>query len=254
MIYWNNNNFCDKGFIINLKDRPERLERSLKELNKSKITGVERFDGIIIKDPNFSDFGCTESHIAIAKKQVENNWEYVLYLEDDIIFDLFYHENQRKISYDKVINQIIEDFKTFKPDVLWLGTRPETYVEKFSKVLVKPNKTLMSHAYVGSLKFAKFVVENFDYKTLNHFSYKWPIDFFISQINVKDDWQIMLKNGGEVILKNDLNVYMTLPMIFNQGEGYSDIINRHVDYSIWVRGSINEYANIKKLKMEGYYE
>jgi GR25 family glycosyltransferase involved in LPS biosynthesis len=251
MIKWFGEYLCDAGFLINLKERTDRFNIAEKELIDGGIEGVERFDAVVITEPDFIKYGCTQSHIEIAKKQIENNWEYVLYLEDDIKTEYYYSETIPSTSVDrkKVSTSIINDLSEYKPDVLWLGVRPEENTEYVSNNLVKTNKTLMSHAYLGSLKYAKFLIENLRYADNKHFSSRLPIDYFISQLTEKNCWQINSFENGENILKNDLKVYMSSPLIFNQGASFSNIIDRDVDYSIWVRGCIDAYVNIDKLKI-----
>jgi GR25 family glycosyltransferase involved in LPS biosynthesis len=251
MIKWYGEFLCDAGFLINLKERTDRFNVAEKELIDSGIEGVERFDAVVITEPNFIKYGCTQSHIEIAKIQIENNWEYVLYLEDDIKTEYYYSQTipLETVDRKKVSTSIINDLNQYKPDVLWLGVRPEENTEPISNNLVKTNKTLMSHAYLGSLKYAKFLVENLLYTDNQHFSYRLPIDYFISQLTEKNCWQINSFKNGENILNNDLKVYMSSPLIFNQGESFSNIIDRDVDYTIWVRGCIDTYVNIDKLKI-----
>ena len=62
--------------------------------------------------------------------------------------------------------------------------------------------------------------------------------------------QINSYKNGENILKNDLKVYMSIPLIFNQGASFSNIIDRDVDYTIWVRGCIDAYVNLNKLNIK----
>ena len=252
MIKWFGKKLCDKGFLINLKERTDRYERSVDNLNIAGITGVKRFEGVKITNPQFLKYGCTQSHIEIAKKQIKNKWEYVLYLEDDIVTDFFYSLNfpNDKINKEEVSSQIINEINDKKPDVIWLGVRPEEYTEYVSNCLVKPNKTLMSHAYIGSLKFAKFLVDNLKYDNPKHFSSSWPIDFFISQINTKDCYLIDLRDSENIMKTNDLKIYMTTPMIFTQGASFSDLTDNMVSYEGWVRGCYNEYVNINKLNIK----
>lgn len=254
MVLWYGNKLCDAGFVINLSNREERMKRTISELEKSKIEGVQRFDACVINEPEFVKYGCTQSHIEIAKKQIENNWEYVLYLEDDIISDFFYDysTDNSKIDRHKVSQEIISGLNEKKPDVLWLGVRPETYTEKVTDCFVKPKTTLMSHAYLGSIRFAKFLVEYLKYDERNHFSHKWPIDFFISQINVKDNWTLASYKDGDILKNNNLEVLMTTPMIFNQGHSFSDLLDRNVNYVEWVQGCYSEYVNTNKLEIKKF--
>ncbi len=254
MVRWNNNELCDAGFLINLKEREDRLNDSYDTFKMIGLEGIERFEACKI-DAEFCKYGCSQSHLEIAKMQISNQWDYVLYLEDDVCLDFFYAYdiNPQKIDQKKVVDEIISDFKKNKPDVLWLGVRPEEYCEKITNTTVKPKKTLMSHAYIGSLKYANFLVDHYKYYSYEHFSHRWPIDFFMSQINVKDDWKVKQKwEDYQSILNNDLDIVMTVPMIFNQKPSLSNLLDRKVDYIEWVRGSYNEYANYNKLNISPF--
>jgi len=253
MIKWFGEKLCDAGFLINLKHREDRYQRARKNLRECKLTGVKRFEAVIITDPNYVKYGCTQSHIKIAKKQIKNNWEYVLYLEDDIVTDFFYDENtdNSKIDKIKVVKNIIKDLNEHKPDVLWLGVRPESDTKKITDTMVLASKTLMSHAYIGSLTYAKFLVENLKYQKSNDFSQNWPIDFFISQIGTKDDWKLDSAPNSN-FKNNKLKIYISTPMIFNQGGSYSDLTDNDVNYEVWVRGCYNAFINTKKLNIKTF--
>jgi GR25 family glycosyltransferase involved in LPS biosynthesis len=254
MIKWFGIDICNAGFLINLEERNDRYLRSVETLSECNITGVERFNAVVINDSVYHKYGCTESHIQIAKLQIENNWDYVLYLEDDIIEDYFYNHSipNHLINKEKVTKSIIKDFKKHKPDILWLGTRLEDYTSKFSNFLVKPKKTIMAHGYIGSLKFANFLVNHLKYRDQDHFSGGWPIDFFMSQIVSKDDWRVRDLDNDKIIINNDLKVFVSIPMIFNQGKSHSNLTDNFVSYEGWVRGCFNKYADINKLKIKTF--
>lgn len=252
MVKWFGKKLCDAGFLINLKSRKDRYSRAINELKKSGINGVKRFDAVIIDDPNFIKYGCTQSHIDIAKLQLENDWEYVLYLEDDIVSDFYYKNSLMSANIDKkeISKNIIKELNDKKPDILWLGVRLESETEYVSNFLVKPKETLMSHAYLGSKKYAKFLIDNLIYQDGGHFSGRYPIDFFISQITSKNDWRLDSFDKDNIMKNNDLVVYVTVPMIFNQGESFSDLTDNYVNYVTWVRGCFEAYANIDKLNIK----
>lgn len=251
MVTWNDKKLCDGGFYINLDSREDRRISCENELNKCGIKGVERFSAIKIEDETFSKFGCTESHIQIAKKQIENNWEYALYIEDDIETCLYYDMETKQDSVDilQLTNEIVDNLHEHKPDVLWLGVRLEGMAEPLSNVFIKPKKTLMSHAYIASLKFAHFLVDYLDYKKLSYFAYKWPIDFFISQTGIKTDWTIEAYESNNFI-NNDIKILATIPLIFSQKPSYSDLTDSYTDYDLWVKQSFTYYANYKKLNVK----
>ena len=252
MVSWLGKNLCDAGFVINLKDRKDRFDRFSNNISMAGIEGVDPFEAIEIIDEPYHKCGCTQSHIEIAKKQIENSWDYVLYFEDDCVFDLFYNHTIDKsdIDYDRVVEKIIEGLNEHKPDILWLGTRPEDYAEPFSDVFVMPKKTIMSHCYLGSLNFAKFLVENLKYTNPDHFSHMWPIDFFISQIANPIDWKIKEFDKERVMSNHDLKVYLTSPMIFNQGSSFSNLTDNFASYENWVRGCYVRYVDPKKLNIK----
>ena len=256
MIKWYGEKIADAGFVINLQSRYDRLENVWCTLKSSNITGVKRFDAIHKRG------GCTLSHIEVAKLQIKNNWDYVLYLEDDIKLDIFYepqYSDQEKcpskeIDVKKVVKHIKEDLLKHKPDVLWLGTRPEGPVQQISNMFLRPEKTVMAHAYIGSLKYAKFIVDNLKYEENTHFTCKWPIDLFISELNNKEKPELFedICTGQAEFLNNDLKVYMTMPNIFIQGPSYSDLDHQFVDHEIWVKGCFEDHINFENLDIKKY--
>ncbi len=256
MIKWYGEKIADAGFVINLQSRNDRLKSVWNTLKSTNITGVERFDAIKKRD------GCTFSHIEIAKLQIKNNWDYVLYLEDDIKLDVFYEPqypdqekcSSKEVDIKKVVKHIKKDFLKHKPDVLWLGTRPEGPVKQISNMFLRPEKTVMSHAYIGSLKYAKFIVDNLKYEENTHCTYLWPIDLFISELNNKKTWRLFSKDytHSDPILNNDLKVYMTIPNIFIQGPSYSDLDHKFVDHEIWIKGCFEGSIDYKNLKIKKY--
>ena len=109
-------------------------------------------------------------------------------------------------------------------------------------MFLRPVKTVMSHAYLGSLKYAKFLVNNLNIEGEGDITKNWPIDFFISELNNKKDHKLYdpgYKNQ-EVILNNDLKIYMTLPNIFIQGPSYSDMDNIFADHKLWIKCCFEE--------------
>jgi|14BtaG_2_1085337.scaffolds.fasta_scaffold02903_6 GR25 family glycosyltransferase involved in LPS biosynthesis len=250
MITWFNKKIADAGFIINLKQRKDRLQSAYKALDNANIKGIKRFNAVtgMPKPGN----GCTQSHIDIAKLQIKHNWEYVLYLEDDIHLDVFYDGQSENIDFKAVAGNISEELQYHKPDILWLGTRPLGPVEKISNMFVKPSKTVMAHAYLGSLRYANFVVDNLDWRDQGCVSGGWPLDFFISELNNKQDWRIYREQltNRESILNNDLKIYMTIPNIFVQGPSHSDLENRFVDHKLWIKSCFENWVNLSELNIK----
>ena len=160
MVTWNNIKVADKGFLINLKEREDRLNQSISELEKNNIVGVERFDAIKITEDSDQGWvirGCTHSHMDILKLQVKNKWEKVIIFEDDFYLDVCDNQN-RELSNNMIENIYHTDF-----DILFLGACLLEPVKYFTENLIKPNKFVQTTTYITSLKFAEYVVKNFNY-------------------------------------------------------------------------------------------
>lgn len=78
--------FVDKVVYINLAERTDRKESIELQLKKIGVpqNKIIRFDAV--RNDNGS-LGCTLSHIGVMTMAEDNNWENVLVLEDDMIFN-----------------------------------------------------------------------------------------------------------------------------------------------------------------------
>jgi GR25 family glycosyltransferase involved in LPS biosynthesis len=130
-------------YLINLGKRNDRLEKCSKMLNTQHIN-FNRFSAIApdlskIKDDilwnrssrNFcrrdrrrrkdkytiGALGCKMSHYYVIKKAKENNLDYVIILEDDIIFNQNYLDNKKDID-DNILKLINEQHQW---DVIYIG-------------------------------------------------------------------------------------------------------------------------------------
>ena len=142
----------DKIYCINLDRSKERWEIIKENANKSNIE-IHRFEGI---DGNIIDkkmlekkynikinhklrkgtIGCALSHISLIKKISEENNNYVLILEDDVIIPEDF--NKKVNSY---LSKIDFDF-----DILFLGGC-NIYGHEFKTNFVKPIQTDDQHLY-----------------------------------------------------------------------------------------------------------
>lgn len=82
-IHWG---FVDKVVYINLAERTDRRESIEFQMKKAGIpqNKIVRFDAI--KNENGA-LGCTLSHIGVMTMAKKNNWQNVLVLEDDMVFN-----------------------------------------------------------------------------------------------------------------------------------------------------------------------
>jgi GR25 family glycosyltransferase involved in LPS biosynthesis len=127
-------------YVINLKRRPDRKNRSVAALNELNLSHklVEAVDGKTMKedilkelgirlmpsyrDPhsgrfmNYGEIGCFLSHYNIWKEAVENNYEKIIILEDDARFEMNF-----KSTFKGVMNQI--SAKGIEWDLIYLGRK-----------------------------------------------------------------------------------------------------------------------------------
>jgi len=245
MILWHNKPLCSAGFVINLASRPDRKASAIKELEQSGISGFEFYNATTLSDPDWQAYGCTQSHLDLFKIQIENNIDYLLILEDDIHTSYTYSTLNKITKIDKQIkyaHNCIDSFHHLKPDLLWLGSRVEQDVDYYDDYISFSNKTLTAHAYISSLSLAKFCVENFKYNEHGHLSYRYPIDFFLSQLKIKTDHQIINNINNKAFVTNNLVTSVSNCLIFNQKPGYSNIIHKDIDYGIWIAGCHEHYC------------
>jgi len=71
-----------KKYIINLKRREDRRKKAIKEMEYVGWNNYELFEAI---DTN-SYIGCAKSHVALARKLLDSNEQYIIVVEDDLFF------------------------------------------------------------------------------------------------------------------------------------------------------------------------
>jgi GR25 family glycosyltransferase involved in LPS biosynthesis len=229
MVTWDGIKIADKGFLINLEEREDRLKESLSELKSNNIVGVEKFNAIKIiedSDNGWTIRGCTHSHMEILKSQVENKWEKVIIFEDDFFLDICDIEI-KTMSNDMITRIYNTDF-----DLFFLGAcllEPSNFVNDY---LIKPNKFVQTTTYLTSLKFAKYVVDNFNYLDKELVTYGEQIDSYYSVLATKTHWRINSSmKGVNEIKEHNLKIYFHKPVLFNQRDSYSNITNTNTSYS-----------------------
>lgn len=246
MVTWNDIKIADKGFLINLKEREDRLLLSVDEFEKNNIEGVERFDAVKITEDSDAGWvirGCTHSHMEILKIQVENKWEKVIIFEDDFFLDVCDNQN-RKIDNEMIAKIYSTDF-----DLLFLGACLLEPAELISENLIKPDKFVQTTSYITSLKFAEYVVNNFNYLDKELVVYGEQIDTYYSVLATKIHWLMNNRTKGvQEIKEHDLKIYFHYPLLFNQRPSFSDILFRQADYR-----AMNNFRNLNNFpKIENY--
>lgn len=125
-------------YVINRKDRPQRLRDTIEELRKIGLN-AKRFDAII--DDKHGWKGCRDSHLAVM--ELCRNEKYFMVLEDDVHF---LHEPSEIII--KCMEQIPPDW-----DMLYLGCSPQRPQERYSDNLFRVNSAWCLHAVIWNNRF-----------------------------------------------------------------------------------------------------
>jgi len=245
MVTWNGVKIADKGFLINLEERTDRLKESLLELEKNNIVGVERFNAIKITEDSDDGWvirGCTHSHMDVLKLQVENKWEKVVIFEDDFFLDFDPSIN------GNTLDEMVDNINKQEFDCLFLGSVLLSESEYINKFLLKPNKFVQTTSYISSFKFSEFVTKHFNYLDKQSVVYGEAIDSYYSNLAQHNHWRIETNSTGcNELLNHDLNIYFTYPQLFNQRVSYSNLENKITGYCFYNKFRNNtNYPKLKK--------
>lgn len=204
----------DQIFYINLDHRKDRKERFEKELSKMKIPvkDVVRISGVYT--PQKGSIGCFESHIkclelAISKYPGEN----VLICEDDAVF------NQSPEYVRKQLIDFFADKKFSNWDVVMLAHNTYNYVKTHDKNVIRILEGLTASAYLVKASYVKELLLLFNIcKKLHDETGVWKKEYLNDQ-----SW---------IILQQMDKWYGFKPQLLIQGESYSDIEKKIVDYKV----------------------
>ena len=198
-----------KTVLINLDDREDRLKDSTKECHKIGLYNFERFSAIknvqLInplkawkKNINYirSASGCKMSHLEILKKYANCSEEYIMILEDDVVFE------ENTITN---LNLALISLQNIEWDILYLGTNL-----KKKKDAIKINDNLLK--IDSSLTTTAQIFKKNDINKI---------------IKVIEESEIEIDNTYNEYLKNKYCVY---PMCVYQRVSYSDINKKIIDY------------------------
>ena len=211
---WNN----IKTVIINLDSRNDRLISTIKECEKVGIYNYERISAINIDNTNLKNYklidhkkawkknieylksasGCKMSHLEVFKKYKDCNEDYIMILEDDVIF-----ENNTIIYLNGALNNLKRC--NFDFDILYLGINLKS---KDDAKLINNNLLRIENGLTTTAQiFKKSNIEKI--------------------INIIDLSTIEIDNTYNKYLANKYCVY---PMCVYQKESYSDINKEIINY------------------------
>jgi GR25 family glycosyltransferase involved in LPS biosynthesis len=196
------NEYFDKAFCINLDRRPERYEEAKSEFEKHGLV-VERISGVDGNPDNLQTkilpghVGCVLSHVKILKKAKEENLNNVLVFEDDVVFC-----DDLQEKFNIFVKQLPEDW-----DMIYFGGNHNNIpLEMVSENIGHAKKTYTTHAYA-----IKDTIYDFAIKVLSKVQYEVDVNYSL--------------------LQQSFNCYVFRPHLAWQRDGYSDILNKNVDYS-----------------------
>ena len=177
-------------FVINLDRRSDRMAQFIEEANKIGFE-YERISAI-----EGGAYGCTQSHLKIAKIAKERNLKNYLALEDDAVFCENFND-----KFNCLINQVPEW------DILLLGGNHQGGFNKQTDGVIRVFGSYTTHAMAVS--------ETFYYK------------FIEALENTTVECDVAL-----AALHKSHNVYAFYPSLVTQRQGYSDVLNKEVNYSL----------------------
>jgi len=199
--------FFDKTFCINLDRRFDRWSECVAEFDKNKLVGIERFKAVDGKSLSELPKGfLTTSRLAlvltnmlILDKAIEENYDSILILEDDVEF------TNQVTNMKSFFDLLPEDW-----DMLYFGGNHNTHVGSEPPTIIndkvcKLHNTFSTHCVAINNKAFKEILERL--KKCDN-----ALDVIYTELQKK------------------LNVYSFYPMIATQRVSFSDIENKMTDY------------------------
>jgi glycosyl transferase family 25 len=196
------NNIFPNIYYINLKSRTDRYVHVTNELTKYSIS-AKRFNAIKPRSSkhhniNRGQLGCLLSHKEIILEANNKKYNYILILEDDIIF-----QSKSLYRFHEYWLNLPNDW-----DMLYLSGNNFMGLKKINDHIFKSYGTLSTCAYaIRNTCYEKIL------SILDSTTYTKPIDSYY------------------VDMHQSINAYVCVPSIAYQRPDFSDIENRYVDYS-----------------------
>lgn len=202
------NEYFDAIYCVTLDRRPDRKAQAEEEFAKHNITvefisgvdgltldvtGMQSGDGTPVSK---GDLGCSMSHLKVARLCKERGHKRVLVLEDDAVF----HDDFNSL-FTEYLPEVPENW-----DFLYLGgNHDKGGMEKVSEHISKIFYSYTTHAYSMTEKVYDAVID------------------VLSKKGEKVDIAIGSLHGV-------FNSYVFRPHLAYQRAGFSDILERDVDY------------------------
>ena len=211
---------------INLDRRSDRKKSVESELEKVGFQNYKRFSAFDIKEN--PRLGCSSSHLHCIQYAKKNNWDMVMIVEDDIIFeniDLF------KKQLEMFLNSNIQW------DMLLLaGNNCEPY-EKVAPYALKIHNCQTTTGYIVKSHYYDTLTDNIRDGMKRLYQSKGADDNTIDM-----EWKV---------LQNIDNWYLLWPPFIFQKDDYSDIEKRRVNYRL-LMANPNHFRKLNSYQIEQY--
>lgn len=192
-------------FYINLQSRPDRrnhVERQLKNIGIS----AERFNAIKLQN---GAVGCSMSHLKLIETAKANNWDHILIVEDDILF------NEPKLFINQ-FNKFLSNHKSF--DVVLIAGNNIPPYKKIDDTCVQVTRCQTTTGYLVQKHYYDKLITNYKNGILQLMKnpdkpIMYAIDKFWFNLQAIDKW------------------YLIIPLTVTQREDYSDIEKRPTNYT-----------------------
>ena len=197
-------NIC---YYINLNHRTDRKKYVEEQLSHIEIP-YERIQGIHHEN---GAIGCSISHINCLMKAIENNYECIMIVEDDITF------LNATLFKEQLSNFMNNDFDTF--DVLLLGGNNIPPYKKVNDYCIKISRCQTTTGYIVHKNYYEILINNFKEGLL--LLSKYPN---LKQQYAIDKYWLKLQKKGNWFLLSPITV-------IQKPNDYSDIEEKITDYS-----------------------
>ena len=191
MVKENISKIVDSIFCISLTDRKDRRKKIKKHMKTRKIS-FKFYNAI--KNTEYPEKGCLQSHLNIIKLAKKANLKSILIIEDDCIF----------------IKKPILDLPPTDWDMLYLGGNVKMPAKRYSDNLFHVTEGVhCTHAILYSKKGIEITLKNYD--------------VFTNEIKSHDHWLFCV---GQKIME----CFICSPVIAYQRPGFSHPRNGYMDY------------------------
>lgn len=212
-LFYKGQKIADKGYLLNLPHRSDRLEKSIKLLDELGFTGYEVYEGTVLKNPDHKKLGCTASYMKMFEEILNSNYEDVLVFEDDI--------KLMKGTTSKDLDNIFSNWSSIKNqyDIVALGTKllPRSKIELKGDTHGSFEEMLCTQSFYYKRNIIKHIQEQLSgFLNPEHYLYKCTIDMFLNDCSCEKYRFIHSQNHK----KFDFGI--TIPMIFSQTNSFSD--------------------------------